>query len=173
MHSNIYKSAKVDDVAHCAYQLHVWLQVLNAQNIGLKVRLWRSVTGVTSRLFQLLDNIPQRRLADFQHGRCGLYVQSVEPGDRVGQLIGLQVRSGQSHAFQQVLNRLVGFGMDASVVQDIVPVVNPQEARALFKGLCAQALDLFDLLAAPEFTVLFTVVNDVFGNGFVDACHVL
>ena len=63
--------------------------------------------------------------------------------------------------------------MDAGVVQDIVPVIDPQKARALFKGLCSQALNLFNLLTASEFTILFTVVNDVFGNGFVDACHML
>ena len=159
MNADVHKCAEVDDVAHRTLQGHAFLQVLHVQHVLPQQGRGQLVTGVTSGLCQLPQDIPQSRLA---HGK--LLCQRAQVG-RVGLLRQRGVAGLDTQLLQQRLCRLIGFGMDGGVVQRLLAAGNAQEACTLLKGLGAQLGHLFQLGAALKTAVLLPEGHDVLAHG--------
>ena len=82
---------------------------------------------------------------------------------------GLDVRGRVTALLEEALRRVVGLGVDARVVEDVLRLRDTQEAGALFVRLRAEFRHLLELRAAGELAVLLTVRDDVLRDGPVDA----
>ena len=58
--------------------------------------------------------------------------------------------------------------MDTRIVQEIIPIWNPQEACRLLKGLIAQARHFFQLLSGSQRSLFFAVLDNIFRDSFVE-----
>ena len=62
--------------------------------------------------------------------------------------------------------------MDASFIQRHIAFGNAQETSTLFKGFGPQFGNFFQFFPVMEQAVFFTICENIFRNGVVDACYI-
>ena len=170
MDTDIHKHAEVNDIADSAFQDHAFFQILHGQYVTAKDRGRGFITRVTTGFFQFLDDILQSRQTNAQFFRCFFC-----HADFVCQTFHLTRRhiiQRITAEFQQCFRRLIAFGMNASFIQRHIAFGNAQEAGALFKGFGTQFGHFFQFFPVMEQTVFFTICENIFRNGVVDACYI-
>ena len=163
MNAQVHKSAEVDDVAHGAREFHTGLEVLQTHDIAAQQGLGQAVAHVAAGLAQFRNDVVQRGRADAQRFTQRAFPPRLDGGGQAGHALGADLGRGIAAGIQQGFGGGVTFGVDGSGVQTVLGFRQAQEARALFKRLGAQPLDLFELGAGSERTLLLAPGHDVLG----------
>ena len=171
MHADIYKCAKVNHIAHGAFQLHAGLQVLQPHHIAAQQRFGQAVAHIAPRLAQLGHNIHQGR---FAHAKCfaqGFGAAALHPHRQVLHRVRADLFGVTAAGFQQALGGGVAFGVDGGCIQRVLGTRQAQKACALFKCLGAKALDLFQLRTGGKRALLLTPSHNIFSGSVGNAGH--
>ena len=170
MDADIHKHTEVNDIADSAFQHHAFFQVLHSQYVTAQHRGRGFITGVTAGFFQFLDDILQGRQTNAQFFRC--FFCHADFVCQAFHLTRCHIIQRVTAEFQQCFCRLIAFGMDASLIQRHIAFGNAQETSTLFKGFGTQFGNLLQFFPVMEQTIFFTICENIFRNGIVDACHI-
>ena len=169
VHPDIHKGAEIHHVADGAGQLHFGLQVLHLQYVAAQHRGRQRFTGVTARLLQLGDDIPDGRFTGGKLLRQHLVARLFRHGRQLPQLFGADIGKGTAAKGQQPFGDGIAFRVDGGGVQRVFAAGDAQEAGALLIGLFAELGDLEELRTSGEAAVFLPVGHDIFGDGGIDA----
>ena len=153
--TDVDESAEIGDIPHDTRQFHTYAQIINRAYILVELEYFDRAARVTSRLFELLQNIFQGGHSD-GGGEIpfGLYLQAQF-------LVGEQFGYAASQIGGHLLYDMVTLRVHRRIVQRVLGIRYAQEAGALLKGLCAHTRNFHQLLAGSECSVLGTIVHDV------------
>ena len=157
MHADVDKSAEGSDVGHDAVEGHANAQVVDGADVFIEFEGFKRLSWVAARFVQLAEDV-----VDGLQTKLLLHeVFWVDLRDEF--LVTNKVFHFHTQFLGHLLHDVVALGVDGTLVQRIVAIMDAQEAGALLKGLVAEARHLMELLAALEAAVFLTVSDDVGG----------
>ena len=120
MHTDVNKSAEIYYIADCSGKYHPFFKRCDIQHIVAQHRSREAVAYVASGLFKLGNNVAKSRLADaYLRGDLGfsllrhLFAEQLESA-------GAYLLLVKSEHTEQLVRRLVGFGVDTGRIQHLV-----------------------------------------------------
>ena len=123
MNANVNERAEVDNVSHGTVEHHIGLEVLDAHNVVAKRRRREAVSDVSSGLLKLGDDVVKRGCADAAFRadlRRAVFLDSVS---KVAKLTCRNVSLAVSEDSKQLMSRLVGLGVNASVIKYLLGTI--------------------------------------------------
>ena len=136
VHADVDERAEVGDVGDDAFELHARLQVVELLDAVLERRGLEFGTRIAARLFQLRNDVDDRRHAEVGVGEIGgtHFAQKILVADhRLDRAPGRR---------RDTLDNGVGLGMDGGTIERVLRVHDAQEARRLLEGFRPEARHL-------------------------------
>ena len=142
VNTNVNKCAKVDNVTHGSGQFHIGLEVLDAEDIIAQNGRRKRIADVAAGLFKLAQNILKSRLTNAE--LCGNVGNSLalNLGGEVLEITLCYILFGLTKVCKQGCGCLVGFGVNAGVIEDFLTAGNTQKACCLLVCLGTDARNL-------------------------------
>ena len=166
VHADVDKGAEGGDVGDDAVEGHARTQVFDFADVLVELKGLEGLAWVAARLLQLGEDI-----VDGLQAKMLFYKLSrLDYGDEF--LVADKVFHFHAQFLGHFLHDVVALGVDGTLVQRIVAVMDAQETCTLLEGFVAEARHTIELLACLEAADFVAVVDDVVSQGGSDAADI-
>ena len=163
MHTNIHKRAKVGHVGHRPFQHHAGFEIAQGFDPFLKTCEPEFRSRIPPRFLQFRDDVLDSRQTElFCYVILGIQTtQERGIADDIAHFAIIFPGDGLDHA--------IGFRVHGGPVQGVLAAGNTQKTRRLLERAVPETGDLEQLFPVAEHAVLVAELNDVLGDGLVQA----